>query len=390
MSIGIHSSMTSTTSRVQRQAQAQMSNNPQQATVTVATTQPTLVVQSESETQTQPQQVLDVPTLRAPSQRVSYHEPHRRSLSPRAYEEQTSLALSGAENLGRISDSVHSLPPAPPPHSRSRARHLRSLGDDSYLVPDTSWIVPEEKETRQVRTAPERLQPTIDAATDERDKAAKRAKMTGYSINVAIGIQVVLGALTTGLGAALSGKSSSVAISVLGGASTIAASYLARTRGTNEPELSLLRAKSLNQFLREVHAFKLDHGHKVGHALDERIEGFRLGLEGMLGNPAGSVAIGEDMGSGPVGVGARGGAGMGKNGVMSVGMGAGGNAAAPGKGPDRGIDMVPQKQQQQQNQQQQYPGIDISHGLMESTFDRGAPPRNASTRANTPLGHSIV
>ncbi|KAI0300691.1 hypothetical protein B0F90DRAFT_1722417 [Multifurca ochricompacta] len=144
-----------------------------------------------------------------------------------------------------------------------------------------------------------------------RDKAAKRAKMTGYSINVAIGIQVVLGALTTGLGAALSGKSS-------------------------------------------------------------------------------SVAIGDEMGSGPVGVGARGGAGMCKNGVMSVDLGAGGNAAAPGKGPDRGIDMVPQKQQQQQNQQQQYPGIDISHGLMESTFDRGALPRNASTRANTPLGHSIV
>jgi SMODS and SLOG-associating 2TM effector domain len=33
------------------------------------------------------------------------------------------------------------------------------------------------------------------------------AKMTGYSLNVAIAVQVLLGALTTGLGAALSGKS---------------------------------------------------------------------------------------------------------------------------------------------------------------------------------------
>ena len=31
--------------------------------------------------------------------------------------------------------------------------------------------------------------------------------MTGYSLNVAIAAQVILGALTTGLGAALSGKS---------------------------------------------------------------------------------------------------------------------------------------------------------------------------------------
>jgi SMODS and SLOG-associating 2TM effector domain len=74
-------------------------------------------------------------------------------------------------------------------------------------------------------TIGERLQPTIDAATNERDKAVRRgaytgfvmspdaehaactAKMTGYSLNVAIAVQVLLGALTTGLGAALSGKS---------------------------------------------------------------------------------------------------------------------------------------------------------------------------------------
>ncbi|KAI0296984.1 hypothetical protein B0F90DRAFT_1939095 [Multifurca ochricompacta] len=203
-------------------------------------------------------------------------------------------------------------------------------------------------------TISERLQPTIGAATDERDKAVKRAKMTGNSLNVAIGVQVVLGALTTGLGAALSGKSSFVGISVLGGASTLAASYLTRARGSNEPEFSLLHAKSFNQFLREVHGFKLDHRHKNWPCTRRRIEEFRLGLEGILGNPARSMAMGDDMGSRPgsvfmpaglevgVGVCAWGGEGMGKNPGISVGMEAGANAAAPGKGPDRGIDVLPQ------------------------------------------------
>lgn len=40
-----------------------------------------------------------------------------------------------------------------------------------------------------------------------------------------------------------------------GGAATLVASYLARVRGSNEPEFSASRAKTLESYLREIHAF---------------------------------------------------------------------------------------------------------------------------------------
>ncbi|KAI0247241.1 hypothetical protein BJV78DRAFT_1133658 [Lactifluus subvellereus] len=237
---------------------------------------------------------------------------------------------------------------------------------------------------RREMTIGERLQPTIDAATEERDKAVKRAKMTGYSLNVAIAVQVILGALTTGLGAALSGKSSSVAISILGGASTLAASYLARTRGSNEPEFSLLRAKALNQFLREIHAFKLDHGHEVGHAFDERVDGFRFGLENMLGNPAASVTVTDETAVGPrrddgPGLGTFGPAGLGVGGGVGVGI-----------GPGVGI-LVPPQQQQQQHP------AGKAQGMTSPTFGIGAPPltligtpQNQGVSEKASLAHSSM
>ncbi|KAI0259182.1 hypothetical protein BC834DRAFT_643802 [Gloeopeniophorella convolvens] len=136
-----------------------------------------------------------------------------------------------------------------------------------------------------------RLRPTLRQARIERDKAARRAQLTGWALTGAIGAQVVVGALTTALGAALSGHKTSVAISILGGASTVVATGLARMRGSNEPEASLLRAKALDHFVREVRAFTLDHGHEMGHVWDERIAGFRLGLEDILGNKPVSVMV---------------------------------------------------------------------------------------------------
>ena len=53
----------------------------------------------------------------------------------------------------------------------------------------------------------------------------------------------------------------------------------------------------------EVHVIELNHVHELDHALHERIEGFRLGLERMLGKPA-SVAVAEEM---PLGATWRGG-----------------------------------------------------------------------------------
>lgn len=80
-------------------------------------------------------------------------------------------------------------------------------------------------------------------------------------------------------------------ISLLGGASTLVASYLARTKGTNEPQASRSRARALDHFLREIEAFDLDHGHEMGDKWDEKIIGFRLGLESILGNRPGSVTV---------------------------------------------------------------------------------------------------
>lgn len=84
------------------------------------------------------------------------------------------------------------------------------------------WIVPKEPAVRDDfisnlnhieletqgggLTLGERLQPTLDNAIVERDKYSLKAKWTGYTLNAAIGVQVLLGALTTGLsGIAVSG-----------------------------------------------------------------------------------------------------------------------------------------------------------------------------------------
>ncbi|KAI9455704.1 hypothetical protein BJY52DRAFT_1279301 [Lactarius psammicola] len=188
--------------------------------------------------------------------------------------------------------------PALPEPSHPPARPIPIPGGDGYrrltahyADSETAWQARDDGDLNREKSVALRLKPTIDAATVERDKAAQKAKWTGLALNIALGLQVLLGALTTALGAALSGKSTSVAISILGGSSTFVASYLARMRGSNEPQTSLLRAKALNHFLREIQAFALDHGHEVGREWDEKVNGFRLGLENMLGNQPGSVTI---------------------------------------------------------------------------------------------------
>lgn len=67
-----------------------------------------------------------------------------------------------------------------------------------------------------------------------------------------------------------------------GGASTLVASYLARCRGSGEPELSGGRAKDLEHFLRDCRAFQMDHGHESGQ--DDRIDDLRRRFEQLLGN----------------------------------------------------------------------------------------------------------
>ena len=129
--------------------------------------------------------------------------------------------------------------------------------------------------------------------------------MTGYALNAAIGLQVVISALITGLSAVTTGRHVStfpdsmvsilltvmiqtqVMTSVLGGAGTIVASYLARARGSNEPELSISRVKDLEKFIRACEAFVEDHGYEHGHDHDRRIDELRNEFEMLLGNGSG-------------------------------------------------------------------------------------------------------
>ena len=73
----------------------------------------------------------------------------------------------------------------------------------------------------------------------------------------------------------------------LGGLSTIVASYLARARGSNEPELSITRVKDLEQFIRECQAFQMDFGHQTGSDHDGTVLKLRSRFEELLGNANG-------------------------------------------------------------------------------------------------------
>ncbi|KAK0470654.1 hypothetical protein IW261DRAFT_1002867 [Armillaria novae-zelandiae] len=196
----------------------------------------------------------------------------------------------GPEGNSTYTSHRHSSPlsdqgDAPSPFPPLPGHDPFSHGWDPSQRSDNDWARPVvEKPAPRLKTVTERLDPTLDIAKIARDKYALKARMTGYALNIAIGLQVLLGALTTALSAATSGKQTSIAISVLGGISTMVASYLARARGSNEPQLSLTRVKDLEQFMREGEAFKMDHGHVTGHEFDSRLDYFRRRYEELLGN----------------------------------------------------------------------------------------------------------
>lgn len=99
----------------------------------------------------------------------------------------------------------------------------------------------------------------------------------------------MLGALTTGVAAATTGRQTSIATSVLGGIATLTASYLAKARGSGEPEFSTARVKDLENYVREVEAWVLDHGHLVSAnekdpaVLDSAVARFRRRFEEIMG-----------------------------------------------------------------------------------------------------------
>lgn len=152
------------------------------------------------------------------------------------------------------------------------------------------WIVPVEEKPIRRLSARERLQPTLDVAKKEKDKFENKARMTGYALNIAIGLQVLLGSLTTGLSAVAvsSGKQTAVTTTLLGALATMVASYLARARGSNEPELSIARTKDLEQFIRQCEIFQMDKGNEMGDKFDAELAGLRTRFEELLGNTGNS------------------------------------------------------------------------------------------------------
>ncbi|OBZ69720.1 hypothetical protein A0H81_10554 [Grifola frondosa] len=138
------------------------------------------------------------------------------------------------------------------------------------------------------KTVAERLRPTLENAQAEKNQHALRAKSSGFALNAAIGLQVFLGALTTGVAASSSGGR--IGIPLLGGLSTIAASYLARARGSGEPEVSTAKWKDLEAFIRDCEAFVLDSGHLVGPEHDPVLERYRRRFEEIMGNAPNGVS----------------------------------------------------------------------------------------------------
>ena len=122
--------------------------------------------------------------------------------------------------------------------------------------------------------------------------SSQPAKATGWALNVAIAAQVILGALTTGVAAATTGRQTSIATSILGGLSTLAASYLAKSRGSGEPETSITKCNALEQFVRDCEGFLLDHGREQGWRMELHIARYRRRFEEIQGNDSSGVAEG--------------------------------------------------------------------------------------------------
>jgi len=106
------------------------------------------------------------------------------------------------------------------------------------------------------------------------------------SLNIAIGLQIVIGSLITGLAAVTTGRQTSITTSILGAFSTIIASFLARMRGTGEPDRSKASARGFDRYVRACDAYLVDHADEPGRdpAHMERIKGFREEFEQLEGS----------------------------------------------------------------------------------------------------------
>ncbi|KAH8827168.1 hypothetical protein DL96DRAFT_1605764 [Flagelloscypha sp. PMI_526] len=173
------------------------------------------------------------------------------------------------QSLGLVDDRTT----RSPAHSRS------GLGLGNPL----EWVVPVHSKFKSL-TVGEKLEMTIAQAEVEMIKAQGRAKITGMAVNICIGLQVLLGALTTALSSVTVGKQTNVMTSVTGGFATVVATMLAKLKGMGEPETSKERHKDISSFIRDCKAYQTDFGPAPSEEHKEAMDDFRGRLEELLGN----------------------------------------------------------------------------------------------------------
>ncbi|KAN0127453.1 Ankyrin repeat-containing domain protein, partial [Lactarius tabidus] len=212
----------------------------------------------------------------------------------------TSVSLHGGRVPAPLPGRTSRLFPALPEASDPPPCPVPVSGGDSH---QRSAEGKTDRDIQRLKSLGDELQTMINATTVERNKAAQTAQWMGRAPNTTIVTQVLIGALATALDALLSGDNA-LAISILGSASIFVVSYLVLARGSKEHRELLLRVKALNHFLHEIEVFQLEHGHETACEWYEKDNGFRLGLENILGNQPGSITINSEAAgthSGPEG-----------------------------------------------------------------------------------------
>lgn len=96
-------------------------------------------------------------------------------------------------------------------------------------------------------TVAARLAPVLEAARRTRQKASRKARHAEYSLNLAIGLQIIIGGLTAGLSAVTPGRRSQLMNAILGVFATIVSGFLARMRGSGQPELSINTKRDMDR-----------------------------------------------------------------------------------------------------------------------------------------------
>ncbi|KAK0429747.1 hypothetical protein EV421DRAFT_1946385 [Armillaria borealis] len=162
-------------------------------------------------------------------------------------------------------------------------------------IPALDWIVPYESKIH-VKSVEERIIPTIIAAELERKKYVEHAIMKGYTMNIAIGIQLLVGALTTAISALVTGTRDAISITIVLPILVFiilpARGYIERLQqhsspepeDRTKPERSLMVARDLEQFIRECKAFLVDFGSSTEDVHKREVQRLRNRFEEILGD----------------------------------------------------------------------------------------------------------